>query len=314
MLAFFSPYGPCRAGLWTDRKRIPLAILSLLLMPCAAPAAAQPSPQTAAAAQGSELFDRVIANQKHSEMELDQYERIQKTESHKSGSDPGPASVKVQRLFPAGPAINRITLSPEGKPASTEGYRSDLEKLERYLVWVAQDGSAQKDAYARAERKRKERFDLIEDTRHAFLFSLEGKETRNGRLLLRYVMEPNPRYKPTSRSTTLFTRVHGTIWIDEQSSQLAKVDGTVMEDISLSLFLAKVYKGSHFMQERYEVAPGVWEPTFEQYDFDGRKLLMPFSVHERTFYTDYKFVGPPSAALELVRTELHKLGADPSTP
>src|SRR2546422_7803176 len=36
------------------------------------------------------------------------------------------------------------------------------------------------------------------------------------------------------------------------------------------LFLGKIYKGSHFMQERYEVRPGLWLASFSQYDFDGR--------------------------------------------
>jgi hypothetical protein len=103
--------------------------------------------------------------------------------------------------------------------------------------------------------------------------------------------------------------VNGTVWVDEQSSELAKIEGHVTEDVSIALFLAKVYKGSHFMQERYEIAPGVWEATYEQYDFDGRKYLMPFSIHERTLYTNYKRVGPPAEALEVVRAELNKLQA-----
>ncbi len=61
------------------------------------------------------------------------------------------------------------------------------------------------------------------------------------------------------------------------------------------------------MQERYELAPGLWFPTFEQYDFDGRKFLLPFSIHERTFYSNYKKVGPPAEAIELVHAELDKL-------
>ena len=62
------------------------------------------------------------------------------------------------------------------------------------------------------------------------------------------------------------------------------------------------------------MAPGVWEPTFEQYDFDGRKYLIPFSIHERTFYTKYKRVGPPKEALQVVRAELGKTGGSRSDP
>jgi len=30
------------------------------------------------------------------------------------------------------------------------------------------------------------------------------------------------------------------------------------------------------MQERYEMAPGLWFATYSQYDFDGRRLFMSF--------------------------------------
>ena len=261
-------------------------------------------------APASDLFQRVVTHEKKSEADLDQYERTQRLERRKTGSDRDPLETKVLRIFPTGPGVDKITLSADAKPVSPDSYSSDLEKLEKYLVWVAQDGAAQKEAYARAERKRKERYDLVDATHQAFLFTFEGKEMRGNRTLLRYSVAPNPDYKPTSRNTTLFTKVSGTLWIDEQSSELAKVEGVVTEDISLALFLAKVYKGSHFMQERYEIAPGVWEPTFEQYDFDGRKFLRGFSIHERTFYSDYKHVGPPKEAVEVVRAELDKLRAE----
>jgi len=235
-----------------------------------------------------------------------------RSEVRKPGGDPKNVDTKVWRVFPTGAGVDKIPLSLEERPPSVETYKSDLDKLEKYLVWVTQDGSGQKDAYSKAERKRKERFDLLEATYQAFIFTPDGQELREGRTLLRYTMTPNPKYKPTSRNATIFTRVRGTIWIDEQSSQLAKIDGTVTEDISLALFLAKVYKGSHFMQERYEVAPGLWEPSFEQYDFDGRKFFSSVSIHERNFYSSYKRVGLPQEAVFVVRAELSKVRTEAS--
>jgi hypothetical protein len=88
---------------------------------------------------------------------------------------------------------------------------------------------------------------------------------------------------------------------------MARIEGEVTDDISLGLFLAKVYKGSRFMQERYEMVPGLWLPSFSQYDFDGRKFLSSFSLHERMFYSNYRRVGTPKEALELVRAELKEL-------
>src|SRR5262249_6214782 len=182
------------------------------------------------------------------------------------------------------------------------------------LSWAVEQGRPQRDAYEKVAKKRKERDDLIDLTRTAFFYTFVGQEKRDGVLLTQYSMEPNPAFHPTSRIATIFTKVRGFVWIEEDSGQLARVEGDVTEDISVGLFLGKVYKGSHFMQERYEFAPGVWLPTFSQYDFDGRKLFSGFSVHERTFYSNYRRIGPPRDALAALRAELSKpapVAADP---
>ena len=260
------------------------------------------------------LFNQVIANQKQLDADLNLYERVERTEFRKTASDPKPSEVKVWREFPSGTGTSRILLSPEGAPPSAESYHAALEKLETTLVWAAQDGPAQREAYNKVEKRRKERNDLIDSTRQAFFFTRVGEEMRSGRVLVKYSMERNPAYKASTRNEMLFTRVRGTLWIDKQSSQLAKIEGYVTDDILLALFLAKVYRGSYFMQERYEMAPGVWLPTYQQYDFDGRKFLVPFSIHERSFYTHYRRVGPPKEAVEVVRDELSKLKSNRADP
>ncbi len=262
----------------------------------------------------SDLFERVVANQKRTDQELDSYERIERLEIRKTGSDSSPAEVKVWRVFPASVSNDKIPLSVDGKPINAESYRSELQKLEKLLIWAAQKGPGQDDAVAKMAHKRKERDDLIEATHAAFIFTLVGHEMRGERSLAKYRMVPNPNYKPNSRNATLLTKVKGYVWIDEQAAELAKVEGEVSSDISLALFLAKVYKGSRFMQERYEIEPGVWLPTYQQYDFDGRKFLLPFSIHERTLYTNYHRVGPPKEAVEVVRGELGKLIGETAGP
>lgn len=292
-----------------------LFLLLLAPLPCRAQ-----SPAVEASAAGvtppsqTDLFSQVIANQKRVDADLNQYERIERMEIRKTGSDPNPSEVKVWRVFPSGTGTSKLVLTSEGTPTSAESYRAALEKLETTLIWAAQDGPAQREAYSKVEKRRKERNDLIDSTHKAFFFTKAGEEIRGGRVLLKYDMEPNPAYKPTTRNEMLFTRVRGTLWVDKESSQLAKVEGRVTEDISLALFLAKVYKGSYFMQERYEFAPGVWLPSYQQYDFDGRKFLVPFSIHERSFYTNYRRVGPPKEAVDAVRDELSKLKSNRADP
>jgi hypothetical protein len=265
-------------------------------------------------AESAELFSQVIANQKKLDADLNVYERIERVEIRKTGSDPKPSEVKVWRVFPAGTGNDKIPLNADAKPADAASYQEALEKLQTALVWAAQDGPAQKEAYGKVGRRLKERNDLIDATRKAFVFTRAGEEMRGNRVLVKYDMAPNPDYKPTTRNEMLFTKVRGAIWIDKETSELAKVEGQVTEDISLALFLAKVYRGSYFMQERYEMAPGVWLPSYQQYDFDGRKFLIPFSIHERTFFSDYRRVGPPKESVDVVRNELSKLKSDRADP
>ncbi len=258
----------------------------------------------------SDVIERVIANQRRMEANLDIYERTQRVEIRKTGSDTNPFETRVWRVFPAGPAIQKIPMSNSAGPIAASTYRNDLEKLAKYLLWASQPGQAQRDAYAKFEHKRKDRNDLLASTHEAFLLRAVGQEPRGIRILTKYSMTPNPQFRPTTRNAVVFSKVSGFVWIDEQSGELARIEGTVTEDISIAMFLAKVYKGSYFMQERYEFAPGIWLPSYEQYDFDGRKYLLSFSIHERTFYSDYKKVGPPGEALHIVRAELDKLSSD----
>jgi hypothetical protein len=250
------------------------------------------------------LLDRVLEHQKKNDAALDNYERIERVETRKNSADDQNPAVKISRVVPAGTGVDHIPLGPDGKPTDADAYRAELAKLEKTLAWAAENGRAQQDAYAKIVKKKKEREELTDAARNAFLFSFVAREPRAGRTLLKYSMVPNPAFKPTSRSTSLFTRVRGAVWIDEASGQLARIEGEVTDDISFGLFVAKVYKGSHFMQERYETAPGIWLPSFSQYDFDGRKFFSSFSLHERTFYSSYRFIGPPKDALAAIRAEL----------
>jgi len=255
------------------------------------------------------VMRQVITGVRESERALFVYERIEKVESRKDASDVTPQSVKVSRVVPAGTGIAKISLGPDGKPPDAEAYRNDLNKLLNSLTWAAASGQPQREAYQRAQKKQKDRDDLIEATNNAFIFTYVGQEPRGDRVLAKYRMEPNAKFKPTSRATSIFAKVKGFVWVDESAGKLARVEGEVTDDISLGVFLAKVYKGSHFMQERYEMAPGLWLPSFTQYDFDGRKLFSSFSVHEKTFCSAYRKIGPPSEAIPQIQSEIAQLDA-----
>jgi hypothetical protein len=269
----------------------------------ASPAADPGSAAAPDAAATKSKFEIVVENQKKNDTAMDLFERIERVELKKTYSDPQP-DIKTSRVIPAGTGVDHIPVGPDGSPTDPAAYRAALQKLVTALTFAVGDGQAQREAYEKITKKHKDRDDLIDATRTAFIFKYLGNETRGDRMLSKYSMEPNPAFKPTSRTSAIFAKVRGFVWIDDQANQLARIDGEVTGDINVGLFLAKVNKGSHFMQERYEFAPGLWFPSFSQYDFDGRKFLATFSFHERMFYSKYRRIGTPKEALEAIRQEL----------
>jgi hypothetical protein len=286
------------------RAFIILALLSSALTAGAAAQSVVPDSSAAIGPAKPELFTRVIANQKKAEAALEIYERVERVEARKSPSDPSPPTIKVSRIIPSGTGMVKIPVGANGEPGESAAYRAGLESLARALALLVNDGGSQRDALEKYAKKKKERSDLIDATHKAFLFTFVANEQRSDRMLAKYKLDPNPAFKPTSRYTSIFPKVRGFVWVDEASSELARIEGEFTEDISVGLFLGKIYKGSHFMQERYEFQPGLWLASFSQYDFDGRKLFSGFSVHERTFYSNYRYIGPPKEALAAIRQEL----------
>jgi hypothetical protein len=260
------------------------------------------------------LLERVIANQKKDDLAQYTYERLERLEAQKGTSGAQSPEVKISRAVPAGTGIDRIPVGPDGKPLDAAAYHAELEKLERALSWAAQEGRAQRDAYEKIARKQKERSDLIDATRTAFLYTFVAREKRGERILEKYQLAPNPAYHATSRATSMFAKVRGYVWIDEDAAQVARAEMEVTDDISIGGFLAKVYKGSHFMQERYEMVPGLWFATYSQYDFEGRRLFVSFGIHERTSYSQYRRIGTPKEALQAIRAELGKTDSANADP
>lgn len=254
-----------------------------------------------------EVLSHVIDGLKEAERAQYLYERIERVETRRQAVDPDPQSVRISRVIPAGTGMAKIPLGPDGKPGDADSYRAELDKLLKALNWAVETGQTQREAYQKIQKKQKERDDLIDATRNAFLLTYIGQETRGDRMLSKYRMAPNPAFKPTNRATSIYTKVKGFLWVDEAAQQLAQVEGEVTDDISLGVFLAKIYKGSRFMQDRYEMAPGIWMPSFSQYDFDGRKFFSNISVHEKTFYSAYKRIGSPAEAIPQIQSELARL-------
>jgi hypothetical protein len=165
--------------------------------------------------------------------------------------------------------------------------------------------SRAKAAYAKYEKKKKDRSDLIDGTKEGFTHRWVGRETVNGRLCDILQLVPNPAYHPHTLLQEAMSHVTAKIWVDHDQNQLVRGEAHVIKDVSFGGgILGKLYRGGVFSLDQSEVAPGVWLPTRYQYDFTARKFLFTFEQHQFIEASHYKRIGPAKEALAVVQTEL----------
>jgi hypothetical protein len=278
-----------------------------------APAGSRQNDRPLAPEEIRALVERTISNQHYNDAALAEYERRERRQLRKEEQDTRLSDDKTFRVVPTGTGTLRVLVEESGRPVPPENYRRQLRDVEKALVWALDpDERKQKQRVEKWNKRVRERAETVDAIWDAFLFTWQGRETLNGRAVVKLLLEPNPAYKPRSRSTDVFHHARATVWIDEAAAQLVRADAEVISDISIGGgILGKIYKGGRFVLEQAQVSNGAWLPTRYQYDFDGRKFFFSFEVHEVTLASVYRRMGPPKEALAAIRHELNN-GVAPS--
>jgi hypothetical protein len=267
-----------------------------------------PSPE-----QIHSLIMRAIENQHRDDRALEEFERIEHVITRK-GENAEIVTDLTERILPSGTGNIKLKTAENGVPVTPDAYRQELEFAVNALDLAMHPNDRFKEDLAKFERRRHDHAELVDTATKAFRVTWAGRETRadsaGPRTLMKFLLEPDPDYKPINRFAASFQHVHATLWVDEAQAQFARLEGDIVTDITFGGGIAgKVYHGGHVMMEQEEVAPGIWLPTLYNYEVDGRKFLFAFGIHERTEVTRYRRIGPPPQAVEIMRNELNNLTA-----
>lgn len=262
------------------------------------------------------LTVRSIENQHRDDSALQEYQRVEHSVARK-GDNPDMVTDIIERRVPSPAGDLKLKTEENGAPVSPGQYRAELEFVVNALENAGHPDERYREAVAKYAKRLHDRSELVDAAAHAFRVTWAGRETRadstaahTQRTLMKFLLDPDPEFKPATRFAAIFQHVHATIWVDEQQAQFARLEADIATDITFGGGIAgKVYHGGHIVMEQSEVAPGVWLPTLYSYNVDGRKLLFPFGVHERAEISQYQRVGAPAQALEILRNELNTLQA-----
>jgi hypothetical protein len=265
------------------------------------------------------LFERAVENQHRNDRAVEQFDRVEHTIIRK-GENTVIVSDRTNRVLPSGTGTMKLETAVDGSPVPREAYRHELEYAVTALELALHPNERYQQDLAKFEKRRHDRDEFVETASKAFRITWAGRETRpdsmgaNGsRTLDKFLLDPDPHYKPATRLAATFEHVRAQLWVDESQAQFARLEGDIASDITFAGgIIGKINHGGRFMMEQSEVEPGVWLPTLYTYDVDGRKFMFGFGVHERTEIIRYRRVGPPSESIEIIRNELKTLTAQTS--
>jgi hypothetical protein len=248
----------------------------------------------------------LLEHQHNNDEALEQYERVEHHVDRTGGATPRVLDDKTYRVVPTGTGTMKLLLKDGDRAVDPAEYRKQLVAWKELLeLMLKPEDSRTKSAYAKWQKHKTDRTELVAAAVDAFVTKWDGQEMRNGRLCDIYDLQPNANFHPRSLVQDILTRVTAKIWVDRDANQLSRGEAHVMRDISFGGgILGKLYHGGVFYMEQEEVAPGIWEATRYQYDFTARKFLFTFEQHQYIEARQYRQVGPPKQALALAQSEL----------
>jgi hypothetical protein len=287
-------------------------------LPASPPEISQSSqqPQPPSGAELRARADTLIANQHADDVALEEYERIERHVDRTGGNNPRILEDKSYRVVPTGPGTLKILVQDGGRPADPADYRKQLLAW-RDLLQLALNpkDSRIKAAYAKAEKKKRDRAELVNATRDAFTLKWLGRENLNGHECDMIQLDPNPAFRPHTTLQEALTHFTAKIWVDHNATQILRGEAHIIRDVSFGGgILGKLYHGGVFFFEQAEVAPGVWLPTRYQYDYTARKFLFTFEQHQFIEAGHYRRLGPPKQALLVAQEELANGKPFPADP
>ncbi len=175
--------------------------VAALALATLAPGFARPA-QQAQPPSDAELLaraDKLIANQHRNEQSLDEYERIERQVDQTAGMSPKILEDRTYRIVPTGTGTMKMLISDRGKQVEPADYRKELQLWQQTLeLALKPDDSRAKSAYAKFEKKKKDRAELINSMREGLLRKWIGQETVDGHLCDVIQLDPNPAFHPHS--------------------------------------------------------------------------------------------------------------------
>ena len=263
--------------------------LSLPLLLLVATLAGSPSAPDDARA----LLLKVVENQERNEDLQRQYAYVEtlstqyldgqgeatRTESEASQVTPTLGGEYKRRLARDGQA-----LAPREAAEEEKKLREHLDKQQRL--------SLQEQEKARGRVKRRtDRFKTrLREALEVYDFTPLPDERLDQRAVAVFRFQPRPGYQPRSRATSVLSKLEGTIWIDPQQAQIARLQVIFREDFKVAGgVFGKIARGSEANASQHRLNDEVWLLDQITVRVQGRLyFLKRYNQIVTASYSDYR--------------------------
>ena len=255
-----------------------LVVLAFLtLAPLAVRAQDQPDPIT--------LIRKAVENDKENDKRAHDYMYIEREAQQMKDK----TEVRTKEVFYLyGHEINRL-IAKDDKPLSEKDAKKEEERIAKQIDKLKNKSEVdrRKEEEKRAKEHEEQR-KVWNEIAEAFDFRMQAPEQVNGREAWVISAEPRKEYRPKTKEAKILQKVRFKAWIDKEETQMVKVEGDVIEDITFGLFLAKLQKGAHFIFEQMRVNDEVWLPQHVAVNAGARLLFKHIDFNDDVTYRDYR--------------------------
>lgn len=254
------------------------AVISIVaIAPLAVCAQDNPNPIT--------LIRKAVENDKENDKRAHDYMYIER-EAQKSKDKTEVRTKEVFFLY--GHEINRL-IAKDDKPLSDKDAKKEEERIAKEVdkLKSKSDADRRKEEEKRAKEHEEQR-KVWDEIAEAFTFTLQPAEQVEGRDAWVITAEPRKEYRPKSKEAKILQKVRFKTWIDKDETQMVRIDGDVIDDISFGVFLAKLQKGAHFTFEQMRVNDEVWLPQHVAINAGARLLFKHVDFNDDLTYRDYR--------------------------
>jgi hypothetical protein len=208
------------------------------------------------------LLLRVIDNQEQNDALQRQYAYRENVMTEYLGAD-GKIDRRESETHDITPSLlgeYRRLVARNDRPLSVPEERREEEKLQRHLAKQSQLPPGEREKAASKATRRTDRFRTrLRESLEVYDFTPLADEKVEGRPVQVFRFAPRPGYRPHSRATSVLSKLEGTIWIDPDQAQIAKLHVVFRESLKFAAgIFGSVSEGSEAVASQTRVNDEVW--------------------------------------------------------